>query len=141
MKNKITLISAAILLVFSSQFCKAQSNANWQPLAFVSGTSTYKGIQAYCMTTTCNGNPVVFIKFVNTNDFSVKAGWKDMIVTKENEQLNGTNLQDSVTIAANSQVAGACSNSTLALKLSDFGTTTADFKYLVAIDFDYVIIQ
>ena len=121
-------------------FSKAQSNGNWQPLSFISGTNSINGVEAYSQATTCNGTEMVLLKFINHNYFAVRAGWKDMAVTKDNQHLSANTAQDSVSIGANSEVAGTCAGNMtqLALKLSDFGIDMNKFNYLIAIDFSFV---
>lgn len=122
--------------------CLLSNAQSWQPLNFISGTNEFKGIEGYVEPTTCNGTQMLLFKFVNNNNYGVKAGWKNMMVTKGESQLYSGAVQDTVTIAANSTIMGKCSGglSNLRVKFSDFGSDIDNFNYSVAIDFDIVII-
>lgn len=141
MKIQKLLSLMGFLLLFgpSLQFCKAQSNGNWNPL-WVSTTNRFKGVEGFYQLTTCNGAETVLLKFVNYNPYSVKAVWKDMVVTKTNQQLSGNLPQQSVTIGSNSEVKGDCTSNTIQLvrKLSDFGVTGTNFQALIANNFDVI---
>lgn len=123
---------------------KAQTNENWQGILLsTDGTNALNGVKAYYKVAACNNNEVIMLKFVNTNSYTVKAGWKDMIITKNNNKLTGNNTQDSLTLAPHAEIAGDCSgnNTELTVKLSDFGTDIYDFKTFLATGFDFIIIH
>jgi hypothetical protein len=141
MKRKRFILFATLLFIAS--FSMAQKNGNWQPVMFISGTSSFNGVDAYCMPDTCNGIQSILLKFVNNNTYTIRAGWKDMLVTKANQQLTANLVQDSVTIGPNSNVSGNCAGNSgqLVLKLSDFGTDISNFNYLIVLDFNFVTVH
>lgn len=137
---------ALMLLVCPGmQVCKAQATENWQmfTLNIHDGTNQVDGVQGFCQVTKCNGTEVVMLKLINLNDYSVKAGWKDLVLTKDDRRLSANVAQDSVTIGPKKEIKGDCTGNTvqLVLKLSDFGTDIDNFKDVIASDFDFVIIH
>ena len=144
MKNKFCTLFFAFLLM--GGFLKAQSADNWQSMGMNihDGTNRFSGVEGYCQLTTCNGVETVLLKLVNLNSYAVRAAWKDLILTKDDQRLPGPNTtQDSVTIAPSGQVIGDCSgkNAALVIKLNDFSTDAANFKNIIVSDFDFVIIH
>jgi hypothetical protein len=143
MKNQYRILVLAFL--FFGGFLKAQTPDNWQSMGvnLHDGTNRFNGVEGFCQLTVCNGLETVLIKFVNLNTYTVKVGWKDQILTKDEQRLSGNDPQDSVTIAPGGQVVGDCSggNPHLALKLGDFGTDAANFENVINPVFDFVIIH
>jgi hypothetical protein len=139
-RNYFFLIGFILLAGFS----KGQSKDTWQLLGIsIDGTNGFSGVQAYFKLTTCNGVEQVQVKLVNNNNYAVRAGWRNFIYTNDGKQLSGRVAQDSVNIAAKSEVKADCGVNTpgLVLKLSDFDTDAANFKTFVTGDFDFVIIH
>jgi hypothetical protein len=145
MKKQFSILFSAFLLL--GGLAKAQAPDNWHSMGvnIHDGTNRFSGVEGYCELTTCNGVETVLLKLVNLNAYTVKAAWKDMVLTQDDQRLSriNNNTQDSVTIAPGSQVVGDCSsnNSRLVIKLSDFGTDGANFKNFLTGDFDFVIIH
>ena len=144
MKNKFGTLFLAFLLL--GGILKAQNNDNWQSMGMNvhNGTSQFSGWKDFAKLINCNGVETVLLKLVNLNPYKIKAAWKDMVLTKDDQRLpGGNNAQDSFIIAPGGQVVGDCSsnNSSLVLKLSDFGTDAANFKNILTPDFDFVIIH
>jgi hypothetical protein len=140
MKIKNLVLIAACIFSFGAS--KGQTNANWKPL-WLSTTNMFKGIEGFYQSATCNGSEVVLIKLVNHNSYSVKTGWKSMIITNDEQKLYGKTAQDSIIVGSNAEVAGDCSvgNSSLVIKLSDLGAHANNFKAFFASDFDLVVIH
>ena len=143
MKKKSSILFLAFILF--GGFLSAQTTEDWQSMGINihDGTNRFSGVEGYCMLTTCNGVETVLIKLVNLNPYPVRACWKDMVLTKDDQRLPENNRQDSVTIAPNGQVAGNCAgnNPQLILKLSDFGTDGENFQNIITADFDFIIIH
>jgi hypothetical protein len=80
---------------------------------------------------------------INHNNYKVKAGWNDFVITKDDQQLSRNSAQDSITIGPNSQLIGDCNgtNSQLEMKLTDFGILKEDFQDFVTSNFDFIIIH
>lgn len=83
--KKLALVLS--LLVFSL-YAKAQdkkthtdpSGKVWQNAVLrADGVTELDGVEAFCDKTTCNGEDVVFIKFINNNDYKVRIEWQDAI--------------------------------------------------------------
>lgn len=138
----LTVLILAALLFFSPKKCEAQSNGNWQPL-WLSTSNNFKGIEGYYQVSTCNGSDVVLIKLVNQNNYAVRAGWKDNAIDKNSKFIPSNAIQDSLTLAPNSETVGSCAGNTqnLVVKISSFGITAADFHGLWATNFDYIIVH
>jgi hypothetical protein len=137
-KNHYYILLTAFTLL--GGIAKAQSTENWQPLMFASGMNSFKGVEGFCTTTNCGGVESILIKWINHNSYPVKAGWKDAVYTLDNRQMNSNTLQDSISLAPNSETAGRCGGdmNQLILKFSYFGTDIKNFNYLIALDFDIV---
>jgi len=140
MKIKNAILFAAFIFMFG--YSKGQSNAKWKPL-WLSTTNMFKGVEGFYQYVSCNGTDMVYLKFVNHNNYSIKAGWKDLVITNDEQKLYGKIAHDSVTVAPNGEVAGNCAvpNPQLEIKLSDYGINEANFKSLFATNFDFVIIH
>jgi hypothetical protein len=141
MKKNLLYLTFSLFL-FSG--IKAQTTGNWNGILLsTDGTNGLNGVKAFYKVTTCNNNEVIELKFINTNNYTVKAGWKDIIVTKANNNLSGNDRQDSLTLAPHAEIAGDCSgnNAELTVKLSDFGTDVYDFKTFLASGFDFIVIH
>lgn len=74
---------------------------NWQL------KSSVNGVQCFSAITSCNGNPAVLLKFVNTNPNEVKISWKEAFSIKESSEkteafygLKEMNLAPGETFAA-----------------------------------------
>jgi hypothetical protein len=140
MKKTAYLFLALSVLFFS--FTSAQTSGNWKPL-WLSTTNVFKGVEGFYQSTTCNGSEVVLIKLVNHNNYSVKTGWKNLLITNDDQKLYGIASQDSVVVAPNAEVAGEClaNNTPLVIKLSDLGAHANNFKAFFASDFNLVVVH
>jgi hypothetical protein len=130
--------------LFALNGINAQTAEKWHGILLsTDGSNTLNGVKAYYQLTTCDNIEYLFIKLINNNTYTVRAGWKDLIVTKENNRLSGNNAQDSLTIAPHAEIAGDCSGSNpqLVIKLSDFETDALEFKTFLLSRFDFIIIH
>jgi hypothetical protein len=71
------------LAVQSNSPGKQNFDVDWQLDATVSGVQFYHSI------TGCNGKKVVFLKFVNTNNYQVKIAWKEVFATQADQKVEG----------------------------------------------------
>lgn len=136
MKIKNLILAAALIMMFG--VAKAQQNSQWIPvLTNVDGTNTFKGVEMYYSLSTCGTNEVVLLKLVNTNAQSVKAQWINDVVSNDTKEHYGQTKLVSVTLKANSETVGSCSNNTkeLVVKLKDFGVAAKDFNTIVGSSF------
>jgi hypothetical protein len=138
----LTAFTFLTLSLCSTVKSKAQNNGSWQPL-WLSTSNNFKGIEGYYQVSTCNGSDVVLIKLVNQNNYAVRAGWKDNAIDKNSKFIPSNAIQDSLTLAPNSETVGSCAGNTqnLVVKISSFGITAADFHGLWATNFDYIIVH
>ena len=142
MKNKNSLFF--IVFILFSYFVKAQVSVGWQPLLLnTDGTTTFDGVEGFYQIITCNSNEEILVMLINHNNYKVKAGWKDFVVAKDEQQLPRSSFQDSITIGPNSELMGECNgkNPQLEMKLTDFGILKEDFQDFVTSNFDFVIIH
>ena len=113
--KKITIILA---LAFSAVFYKAQqmnalpANANitnWQDAILrADGLTEVDGVEAYSMKTTCGTEEVVFIKFVNKNNYKVRVEWVDAIKTAGGWIYAKTKSPKSLYIEPGNTIIGQC---------------------------------
>ncbi len=137
----LTAFTFLTLSLCSTVKSKAQNNGSWQPL-WLSTTNVFKGIEGFYQLSACNGTEMVMVKFINHNNYKVRAGWKDLVINNSGQQIPSSAMQDSVTIPASGQMEGSCTGSPkLYTKLSNFGITPSDFKGFFCSGFDYRIIQ
>jgi len=141
MKNQFCTLLLAFILMGS--FAKAQSNENWQPVALTAGGATNaNGIEATYELASSGGHDVVIVKLVNHNTYAVKATWKDLIITKNGQNLSGNNTQESVTIAPKIRASDDLGNTVqVTVKLSDFQTNATNFKSFDVSNFDVLSVQ
>lgn len=137
MKIKNLLISFVLLATVS---IRAQESKSWTPvLISFDGTNGFNGVEAWSRLSTCNNSPVVLIKLVNNNEYSVKATWINLIQTNDNRDLYAPG-QVSINLPPKSEKAGTCGDvsAELIIKLSDIGIMSDNFKALTGSNFDAV---
>jgi hypothetical protein len=137
MKYRSFLFSA--LFVFFIGFSKAQTNTAWTPvLISMDGTNSYNGVELNYQLTKCGNDDVLLLKLTNTNTYSVKAHWINVIKTKDGKELYGNSKLTSVTLGANAENNGNCKGkpAELKIKLSDFGANASNFETIVGSSFD-----
>ena len=141
MKNQFCTLFLVFILLGS--FAKAQSNENWQPVALTAGgANNENGIVVTYQLASSNGNDVVIVKLVNHNAYAVKATWKDLIVTKSDQNLSGNNTPESVTIAPKIRASDDLGNTVqVTVKLIDFHTSATNFKSFDVSNFDVINVQ
>src|ERR1017187_6748096 len=136
MTKKITLTIFVLLFFLFKNFAQTNApsgQAGWNPIGFnVSGTNnTVNGVAVYYQLSTCNGEDVVFVKFVNNNNYSVNVEWYPAVFTQEHKWIKKETLADkkSVTLNPNSELEGNCSGTKpeTVIRLSDFSIKKSDF--------------
>ncbi len=135
MTNKKTiLISLVIVFAFISSKIICQTNQEWQPIfLLITGDNKMDGIEASFQVNSCNGEDVVYVKFINHNPYTVKLEWFDAIFTQGLKWINKEQEKEkkSLVIAANAEVKGECSDNKykeLVVNLKNFGTDKKDVK-------------
>ena len=122
-----------VICLSANSLIFAQNTSKWEPVFLtVSGGNYLDGVEVYFKTDICNTESVVFIKFINKNDYAVKLSWFDAVFTNENKWIHKdapSELQ-TILLAAKSEKAGDCasSNPQLIIKLKDFVDQVDHFK-------------
>lgn len=134
MKKNLQFSVFVFCLVLSSLFqINAQTN-EWQPIFLqVTGVNTLDGVEASFQINTCNGEDIIYIKFINHNANAVKLEWFDGVFTQELKWINKELPVDkkSLILTANKEVKGECMSKLypeLMVKMEDFVADKKDFK-------------
>jgi hypothetical protein len=123
-----------IILFFSVSSLFAQSNAEWNPIGLTaSGNNIQSGVEAFYQLNKCNKETVVFIKFINHNNFEVAVEWYDAVFTKDSKWVKNENtaIIKSLTIGVNEVESGDCSDKNkkeLVVNVNDFISNIDDFN-------------
>lgn len=134
MKKIHLLVSVFVPVLFLTNISIAQTAADWQLLKLdIAGHTKIKGVEAYSHSGKCNGEDVVYVKFVNQNEYSVTIKWFDAIQTNEHKWLRKESPSDkkSLTLAASQDVKGDCSAETLTeciINLKDYIDNSNNFN-------------
>jgi len=124
------------ILFFSISSIFAQSNEAWSPIGLTaSGKNMQNGVEAFYQLNKCNNESVVFIKFVNHNNYGISLEWKDAVFTKDSEWVVNKNVEvlKHLTLEGNTSVSGDCSGinqSDLVVKVTDIISNIEDFNLL-----------
>lgn len=112
----------------------SQTNAGWQPIyLLISGSNIMDGIEADFQINTCNGEDIVYVKFINHSAYPVKLEWFDAVFSQELKWINKDKAEDkkSLILPASSEAKGDCLNNKfpeLIVKIKDFVADKKDFK-------------
>jgi hypothetical protein len=137
MKKAVVSIFLSIFCLSLSYSAFSQNAVKWEPVYLtVSGGNILDGVEAYFRADVCNSESVIFIKFINRNNYSVKLSWFDAVFTTEAKWINKNSAGElkTVTLTSNTELAGDCSsaNPNLTVKLKDFINQTETFKRYAA---------
>lgn len=144
MKKLFTLFFSILFFALVQDSFAQNSAPNWQPVWLsIDGTNSFHEVDAYYALTSCGGVETVLIKLVNHNNFSLKAEWKDMVLTLDDKQVFRSKEKNSILLKANSESAGDCSgnNIQLVVKYSDFAIDKKNFKTFITSEFDFSVIH
>lgn len=104
-------------------FANAQNSHQWQNIFLKpTGDNVQDGVAAFYKVDECNGQKVVFLKFINTNNYSVQIEWYDGIFTIDKEWkkfLDADHLK-TLNLAPGKEISGECNDSIMSIKISDF---------------------
>ena len=138
-KKKYFFIFLISLFISVAYQVHAQSNTEWQPIYLTpGGGNTIDGVEASFQVNTCNGEDVIYIKFLNHNEYAVKLEWFDAVFTQELKWINNEQPDEkkSLQLIANKEIVGKCSNNLypeLVIKVKKFVAEKKDVKrYLVS---------
>ncbi len=131
-KPKHFLILIGILFFIVPKFF-SQNKDNWEPVyLLVTGANTMDGVEACFKLAKCNNEDVVYIKFNNHNEYSVKLEWFDAVFTQELRWINkdGEGNKKTLIIPSKMEARGGCesNNTELVVKLKDFIVDKNNFK-------------
>jgi len=134
MKKLLLLFLTVTTLLYSPE-SKAQST-DWTPIFLtVSGNHIVKGLEGYFQKGTCNGEDVVFVKFVNTNTYPIALTWYNGIFTHEIKWYCDANDTQLMTVPAATTTEGTCGGEALlVIKLTDFITDPNQFKRYCSVE-------
>lgn len=155
MNKKIYFLILIFALILSfPQKVQAQVNSDWQLIGLTpAGYNVLDGVEALFQINVCDGKDVIYIKFINRNVYSVKVEWVDAVFTEELKWINKDNVADkkTLTIPANGEVKGECSNSTtdvlmksgkeLVVEMKNFVANKKDFKRYSASFFKVIAVK
>jgi hypothetical protein len=134
MKRTIFTSLLLVICLSANSLIFAQNTASkWEPVFItVSGGNYLDGVDVYFKTDICNTESVVFIKFINNNDYAVKLSWFDAVFTNEGNWIHKDTPteQRTISLTAKSEKAGDCASSypQLIIKLKDFIDQVDHFK-------------
>ena len=138
---------AFVFVLFVYRISFAQMTSDWQPIYLtVGGSNTVNGVSAFFQINICNGADVVYIKFINQNNYPVKLQWYDAVFTQEKKWVNKENPSEkkSLTLNAGSEVKGECSannSAEVVVPLKDFIDKAENFKRYTASHFEVLIAE
>jgi hypothetical protein len=140
MKIKALIFFGAIMFCFgiaNAQTNKTANDNTWMPVLISNdGTNGNNGVEAHYKLSKCNSFDVILLKFTNTNDYSVKAEWTNLVQTNDGRDLFGTGIS-SINLPPKSETAGDCSGNTtqLVIKLNDYGIYPVGFRAIIGSNF------
>lgn len=138
MNTKITSFLALLMLVSIQVGLAFNHPDDWQPIFLTpGGGNTVEGVEANFKLATCNGEEVVFIRFINHNEYSVTLEWYDAVYDKEMKFIGRTdeNIKKSLKVLAKTELKGECgAYSELVIKVKDFVQGKDDIQRYYASD-------
>lgn len=138
MNNKRYFPAFLVLFLFLCPLVNAQNKNGWEPMYLqVSGSNNMDGVEASFQASSCNNENVVYLKFVNKNDYAVKLEWFDAVFTQELKWVNkeGEANKRTLVLPAKGQMTGSCVKTPapeLIVKLNDFVSDRKNFKRYVS---------
>lgn len=143
-KNKLLVrifsVCATSLFLFGEANAQTDTSSAWQPMHLnVSGSNIVNGVEASFQLNKCNGEDVVFVKFINRNTHAVEIEWYDAVFTQEKKWIKKENAADkkSLSIPANSEVVGDCAgkNELMVVKMKSFDISPTMLQFYSASQF------
>ena len=127
-KNLFCFLFLALMLAPKTGI--AQTSSAWTPIFLsANGDNVKHGVEAYFQRGLCGTDEVVYIRFVNTNNYDVILGWYNAVFTQSIEWIHDNDNLVTLTIPALSNNTGSCSGQAhLVVKLADFIPDPAQFK-------------
>ena len=132
-KSPILILLFALILSPSSKV-NAQTDASWQPIyLLVTGHNVMDGVEAFFQVNACNNEDIIYIKYINHNEYDVKLEWFDAVFTQELKWINKDQAADkkSLLLPSKKEVNGKCSSNLypeLSIKIKVFVADKNDFK-------------
>lgn len=123
---KINILFFALICIFFVYPIKAQDHEHEKWFVVVispHGTVDNEGVKANCMITKCNGEDVMLLELINTNNHAVKCEWLHAPIDKNGKQHYMDNLQ-TIELKAGEKVTGKCGGAKqLIVNLSDYSVS------------------
>ena len=148
MKKKLQILFFFISFLFSSQTIYSNTNDPvWQTIFLTpGGGNLMDGVEAYFQLSNCNGEDVVYLKFINHNDYSVKLEWFDAACTQQWEWMykDGEGEKKSFFIPAKTEIKGECISTVsteLVVPVKKFVADKKDFMRYSAFQLYVLIVQ
>ena len=147
MKKKLHLSVFIFILILSSLHQVGAQTNDWQPIFLqVTGVNTMDGVEASFQINTCNGEDIIYIKFINHNENTVKLEWFDAVFSQELKWINKDQAlnKKSLILPAGKEAKGECSGKIypeLIVKIKDFVADKKDFKRYSASQLKVIAVQ
>jgi len=135
--KKLLLRLCFVATILSSNNAISQA-PDWTPIFLQpTGNNVVNGVEGYFQRGICGMDEVVFIKFVNTNNYAVILHWYNAIFTQDITWVHHADDTKTLNVPAASTLTGACGSEViLIVKLSEFISDPAQFKRYGAIYFN-----
>ncbi len=155
-KKFIIIILLFVAIIPVSQRLSAQINSDWQFIGLtIAGDNKQDGVEAFYQINKCNGKDVIYIKYINHNEYPVKLEWFDAVFTQELKWVRKERMGDrkTIIIPAKVEVKGECPissgevlktkqlNPELFVEAKDFLTNIENFKRYSASDLTIIAVQ
>lgn len=114
----------------------------WEPVKLdVAGHNIVSNVEATFQKGNCNNEEVIFVKFVNRNNYPVTIKWYDAILTRSNGWLKKDNVNPKkvLSIASGQEVKGECStagNADCIIKLKDYLDKLSEYNLYAMYQFE-----
>lgn len=147
MRGKLHFLILSFCLLFSSRLVHATNEQDWQTIYLTpGGGNLMDGVEAYFQLATCNGESVVYIKFINHNDYSVKLEWFDAVFTQDLKWINKDEVRQkkSLLVAPKNEMTGVCvgnGSTELVIDLKNFIADKKEFKRYSAFQLNVLAVQ
>ncbi len=125
----------------------AQTNSDWQPIYLTpGGGNVMEGVEASFRLSTCNNEDIIYVRFVNNNDYDVELKWYDAVFTQELKWINKDQPEDKKVIIVRSKKEAKAECSTilypeLAVKVKKFVDNRKDVKRYLTSQFIVISVQ
>lgn len=103
------------------------------------GMNFIRKVEVFSQLGKCESEDVIFLKLINHNDYDVKVEWLGGVYTKDRQRLEDPEGMRSITIKANEEVIGDCSNNKLLMRLKDYIDSADNFNRYAPLSFEVTL--